>query len=183
MYSKAICKVTCYLLWISLGVFLLSGCGLFGAWQLGEREKLPLPLEISLGASESVNPNIEGRSSPVVVRLFELSNDARFMAADYFELMRQDGALLGEELLTSEEFILLPGEVRLVRKRAADNSKFLGVIAGYRDLTSSTWRAIASLPEPYLAGRMWTNSVSPTKRLYVLLGEQGVAIYEEQPKQ
>jgi type VI secretion system protein VasD len=161
---------------------LLSGCGLFGALKPGERESLPVPLEISLGAAESVNPNIEGRPSPIVVRLFELSNDTRFMGADYFELMGQDGAPLGDELLVSEEFILLPGEVRMVRKHAAPNSKFLGVVAGYRDLTRSVWRAITPLPEPYLAGRMWSNSVSPTKRLYVVLGGQGAAIYEEQPK-
>jgi type VI secretion system protein VasD len=151
--------------------------------KLEERQELPVPLEITLGASEGVNPNIEGRPSPIVVRLFELSSDTRFMAADYFELMGQDGAPLGEEMLVSEEYILLPGEVRIVRKRAADNSRFLGIAAGYRDLTGSVWRAIAPLPEPYLAGRVWSNSVSPLKRLYVVLGERGAAIYEELPKQ
>ncbi|MDR1227700.1 MAG: type VI secretion system lipoprotein TssJ [Azoarcus sp.] len=181
MHSKVGRAIAYHFLCILTGAFL-SGCGLFGTLKLEEREKLPVPLEISLGAAESVNPNIEGRPSPVVVRLFELSNDTRFLAADYFELMGQDGTPLGDELLASEEFILLPGEIRLVRKRAADNSKFLGVAAGYRDLTGSAWRAIVPVPEPYLAGRAWSNSVSPTKRLYVVLGEQGVAIYEEQPK-
>ncbi|MDR0702302.1 MAG: type VI secretion system lipoprotein TssJ [Azoarcus sp.] len=182
MYSKAVRAAACYFLCIFAGV-ALSGCGLFGSLKLEERESLPVPLEISLGAAEGVNPNIEGRPSPIVVRLFELSNDTRFMGADYFELMGQNDTPLGDELLVSEEFILLPGEVRMVRKRAAANSKFLGIIAGYRDLTGSTWRAVASLPEPYLAGRVWSSSVSPTKRLYVVLGEQGVAIYEEQPRQ
>ncbi|MDR1462981.1 MAG: type VI secretion system lipoprotein TssJ [Azoarcus sp.] len=183
MHSRAGRTVVYYYFLCILTGALLSGCGLFGTLKLDEREKLPLPLEISLGAAERVNPNVEGRPSPIVVRTFELSNDTRFLAADYFELMGQDGAPLGDELLVSEEFILLPGEVRMVRKRAEANSKFLGIVAGYRDLNGSVWRAIAALPEPYLAGRVWSNSVSPTKRFYVILGEKGAAIYEEQPKQ
>jgi type VI secretion system protein VasD len=162
---------------------ILSGCGLFGALKPEERQELPVPLEITLGAAERVNPNFEGRPSPIVVRVFELANDTRFLSADYFELMGQDGTPLGDEMLVSEEYILLPGEVRVVRKRAAANSRFLGIVAGYRDLAGSAWRAIAPLPAPYLAGRVWTNSVSPTKRLYVVLGEGGATIYEEQPGQ
>jgi type VI secretion system protein VasD len=160
----------------------LSGCGLFGTLKPEARPELPVPLEITLGAAERVNPTEAGRPSPIKVKMFELSNDARFLSADYFELMGQDGAPLGEDVLVSEEFILLPGEVRVVRKRAESNSKFLGIVAGYRDLSGSAWRTIAPLPEPYLAGRLWTNNVSPTKRLYVTLGERGVTIYEEQPK-
>jgi hypothetical protein len=30
-----------------------------------------------------------------------------------------------------------------------------------------------------LAGRVWSNAESPTKRLYVVLGECGVTIYEK----
>jgi type VI secretion system protein VasD len=170
-------------LFIILTGAILTGCGLSGAWKPGERQELPVPLEITLGAAERVNPNIEGRPSPIVVRVFELANDKRFLSADYFELMGQDGTPLGEEMLVSEEYILLPGEVRVVRKRAAANSRFLGIVAGYRDLVGSTWRAIAPLPAPYLAGRIWTHLVSPTKRLYVVLGEGGATIFEEQPVQ
>jgi type VI secretion system protein VasD len=159
----------------------LPGCALLDIFRPVERPELPVPLEITMGAAERVNPTAAGRPSPIVVRLFELSNDAQFLSADYFVLMGQGGVPLGEEMLTNDEYNLLPGETRMVRRRAALNSRFLGVVAGYRDLTGSTWRAVAPLPAPYLAGRVWSNSESPTKRLYVVLGERGVAIYEEQP--
>ncbi len=157
---------------------LLSGCSIFGAFKQEERKELPVPLEITLGAVERVNPTEDGRPSPIVVRVFELSNSAKFSSADYFALMEQGGGALGEEMINSEEYILIPGEVRVVRKRAAPNSRFLGVVAGYRDLSSSNWRAAAPLPAPYLAGRIWSRSVSPTKRLYVVLGERGVTVRE-----
>jgi len=153
-----------------------SGCGLFKAKE--EREKLPVPLEITLGALENVNPTATGRASPVVVRVFELANESRFQAADYFELTEGKVSLEGD-VLSSEEHTLLPGEVRVIRKRAALESNFLGIVAGYRDLSGSTWRAVVPLPAPYLAGRLWTKSVSPTKRLSVVLGKSGIVIQEE----
>ena len=184
MYSKVGHIVTGYFLIIFAGAILfLSGCGLSGALKPEERQGLAVPLEITLGAAERVNLNTEGRPSPIVVRVFELANDTRFLSADYFELMGQDGTPLGEEMLVSEEYILLAGEIRVVRKHAAANSRFLGIVAGYRDLASSAWRAIVPLPAPHFAGRVWTHSVSPTKRLYVMLGEGGATIYEEQPEQ
>jgi type VI secretion system protein VasD len=169
-----------YFLCIFSGIFL-SGCGLLGALKFDEGETPSLPLEIGLSATEGVNPDIEGQPSPIAVRLFELSNDTRFLAADYFELMGQDGAPLGDELLVSEQLILMPGEVQMIRKRIKANSKFLGIAASYRDLNSSAWRVVAALPETYFAGGAQSDSVPPIKRLYVVLDEKGAAIYEKQP--
>jgi len=162
-----------------VGVFAglaLSGC-LGGL--TAEREKLPVPLEITLAAMQDVNPAASGRPSPVVVRIFELANESRFQTVDYFALMGQGPVTLEGDVLSTEEYTLLPGEVRIVRKRATLQSKFLGVVAGYRDLGSSAWRAITPLPEPYLAGRLWSSSESPTKKLTVVLGKSGVTIRDE----
>jgi type VI secretion system protein VasD len=166
----------------AISVFLalvLSGCGAVGSLRLDERKELPVPLEITLAAEERVNLATGGRPSPIVVRLFELSHESQFLSADYFALMGQDGVPLGGEMLASEEHVLLPGEVKMVRKRAMPKTRFLGVVAGYRDLSSSTWRAITPIPEPYLEGRVWTKTVSPTKFLFVVMGERGVTIQEK----
>jgi len=167
-----------YLLCMFAGL-ILSGCSLL---KPEERQELPVPLEINLGATENVNPNVKGRPSPVAVKVFELAADTKFMAADYFQLMDQGAEALGDESLSAEEFMLLPGETRIVRKRADLKSRFLGVVAGYSDPAGSNWRAIVALPAPYLAGRLWTASVSPTKKLWVSLGKSSVTIFEEQPR-
>ncbi|MCL2645350.1 MAG: type VI secretion system lipoprotein TssJ [Betaproteobacteria bacterium] len=164
-----------------VGVICFFVISLFGCSFLkpDKREELPVPLEITLGASERVNPSVSGRPSPIAVRLFELTKDTKFSAAGYFELMAEDGkAALGEEMLTSEEFVLLPGEVRVIRKRAASDSRFLGIVAGYRDLSGSTWRAVEPLPAPHLEGRLWSSKASPTKHLYVVIGERSVTVRE-----
>jgi len=71
-WTKAVCLV----------VVFLSGCSLF---KPSERKELPVPVEITLGAAEHVNPSIQGRPSPIVVRVFELSNETKFAAASYFD--------------------------------------------------------------------------------------------------
>lgn len=180
MYSKAGRFVPLYFCVIFCGL-LLSGC-VSGVLKPEERAEIPVPLEVTLQATEGVNPTARGRASPIVVRMFELENDAKFMAADYFELMGQDGASSRVDVIASADFILLPGEVRAVQKRAALNSRFLGIVAGYRDLTGSVWRAITPLPAPHLAGRVWTSSI-PVKRLWVRLSERGATISEEAPNQ
>jgi len=156
----------------------LVGCG-GPKLKAGEREQLPIPMEITVGAQADVNPAADGRPSPVFVRVFELANDSRFQSADYSELIRQDSVTLEGDVLSSEERSLIPGEGWVVRKRASLQTKFLGVAAGYRD-TNSIWRAVTPMPEPYLAGRLWTKSVSPTMRLYVRLDGSGVTLFREE---
>lgn len=180
MYLE-VCHTGARYLFYIFAAWVFSGCGLTGVLKPEERQQLPVPLEITIGAAEDVNPNVNGRPSPIVVKVFELASDARFLAADYFQLRGQAAEVLGEDLLSAEEYMLVPGEIQLVHKRADLNSRFLGIYAAYGNRTGGTWRAIAALPAPYLAGRLWTRSVSPTKYLYVLLGKSGATIYEERP--
>jgi len=53
------------------------------------------------------------------------------------------------------------------------------VVAGYRDLSNSNWRAMETIPAPYLEGRFWSSKESPTRRLYIVLGEHGVTIRDK----
>ena len=143
-----------------------------------ERQKLPIPMEITVSAQVDVNPAADGRPSPVFVRVFELANDSRFLSADYSELIKQEVVTLEGDVISSEGRSLIPGEGWFVRKNASFQTRFVGVAAGYRD-TGRIWRAVTPMPEPYLAGRLWTKSVSPTMRLYVRLDSGGVTLLRE----
>ncbi len=159
-------------------VGLVACCLLLAGCLGGVRQELPVPLEVTISAHEQVNPTEAGRPSPIVVRVFELSNSAEFLAADFFSLQDGGAALSGKDVVGSEEYILVPGEVRVVRKRAALETRFLGVVAGYRDLEGSVWRAVVPLPSPHYAGRIWAGSLSPERRLHVGVGERAVSIQE-----
>lgn len=158
------------------GCSLLGGVGL-GSWS-GPRQELPVPLEITLMVAKGANPAVDGRPSPVVLTIFELSGISAFQTVDFFTLQQTDGSSLAGEFVAAEQHILLPGEVKVIRRKADLRSRFIGVTAGFRDLENSTWRASAALPPPYLAGRAITSGSSPQKKLYVLVTENSVRVRE-----
>lgn len=151
---------------------LLIGCA------TTTRPELPVPVEIAIAASERLNPTEQGRPSPVVVRIYELSAPTWFQAADFFELIGMQEAAKNEEVLDVQEFVAIPGEVRVVRKRANLATRVIGVVAGYRDMDSGAWRASAELPSPHQAGRLWSGSLSPERRYQIIIGERSVDIRE-----
>lgn len=55
-------------------------------------------------------------------------------------LYQADQSTLGQELIAREEMTLLPGETKPYSRTLAPQTRFLGVLAIYRDLERSTWR-------------------------------------------
>lgn len=100
------------------------------------------------GAADQ-NPDINGRASPLVVRVYELKGSTAFGSADYFTLAEREQEALGGSLLYRESFVVRPGETRRwTRSFAGGQGRALGVLASYRDLERSVWRAHVELPAP-----------------------------------
>ena len=57
-------------------------------------------------------------------------------------LYQRDKAELGADLLGKEEFVLAPGESKTFAKTLAPDTRFLGVLAAYRDVEHAKWRSI-----------------------------------------
>ena len=68
----------------------------------------PTIIQVSLDAQANVNPDTRGRPSPVVVRFYELKTPANFNAADFFCLFERDKETLAADMLTRDEFQLMP---------------------------------------------------------------------------
>lgn len=102
-------------------------------------------LNLKLTASDQLNPDINGRPSPIVVRLFELKQPVAFENADFFSLYGGAKQFLAQDLVASEELELRPGEVTEMKLRLAEGSRYVGVLAAYRDLPESKWRDTVSL--------------------------------------
>jgi type VI secretion system protein VasD len=105
----------------------------------------PSKLSIQIAASGSVNPDVNQRPSPVVVRLYELKSAARFDSADFLSLYEKDQAVLGADIVVREEFVLRPGERKAIDKPLAADTKFIGVVAAYRELERARWRGMVAL--------------------------------------
>jgi type VI secretion system protein VasD len=111
-----------------LTISLISGCSSVSS------------VKASMSADKGVNPDINGRPSPIVARLYELKSLSVFNNADFFNLFEQDVALLGDELLVRDELHFQPGESKLLERELQPNTRYLGIIGAYRDIENATWR-------------------------------------------
>jgi type VI secretion system protein VasD len=104
----------------------------------------PKPAQISgnISASADVNPSVSKRPSPLLVRVYELKSATAFNSADFVSLFQRDQTELGADLLAREEIMLRPGESRPLAKTLAPDTRFVGVLAAFRDLERSKWRSV-----------------------------------------
>jgi type VI secretion system protein VasD len=110
----------------------------------------PSSLSITINVSGNANPDIRGRPSPVVVRLYELRTTTNFESADFFSLNDKDQATLGGDIVNRDEFFMQPGQSHTILRKAGPTSRGIGVFAAYRDLERSKWRAVATIPAPMI---------------------------------
>lgn len=106
----------------------------------------PAIVKISLQAQPTVNPDSRGRPSPVVVKFYALKSGATFESADFFSIFDNEQKTLGADLLDSEVFQLRPGEKLEIDKPLQPNVRYLAVVAAFRDLEHSQWRATLTIP-------------------------------------
>ncbi|AET93658.1 hypothetical protein BYI23_D001480 (plasmid) [Burkholderia sp. YI23] len=106
----------------------------------------PTIVRIDVSALNKVNPDHSGRPSPVLVRVYELKATAAFDSADFFTLYGKDQATLGADLNAKNEFLLKPGEKQSIEQAAQPGTKFVAVVAAYRDIEHARWRAAVPVP-------------------------------------
>jgi len=72
-----------------------------------------------------------------------------FQNADFFALYDNEIATLGQNLVTTpaEEFELQPGKSLQYKTELDLATKYLGVVAAFRDLENARWRALTKLPD------------------------------------
>lgn len=102
----------------------------------------PAVLELSLNAGRDQNPGPDGQPSPVAVRLYQLKASAAFERADWYALTERERMTLGEDAVSVEEFVLLPGETTNMTRPLKSGVQFIGVAAGLRDIDHASWRSV-----------------------------------------
>jgi type VI secretion system protein VasD len=109
---------------------------------------MPTPVTGSIQGASELNPSVTQRPSPLLLRVYELKSPTAFNQADFMALYQADQATLGADLVAREEFMLAPGEIRPYRKTLAPETRFIGVVAAYRNLEQATWRTIVPVIRP-----------------------------------
>jgi type VI secretion system protein VasD len=131
---------------VSLGIALLPG--LMGCAGKPPKDEPPPPapmLKIDVAATATVNSTASVGSLPIVVRVYELRSAGAFRGADFFSLYDQEAAVLGDDLIASEEMTLAPGQQHQISKPLNSEAQYIGVIAAYRDIDRAQWREVVPL--------------------------------------
>lgn len=99
-------------------------------------------LDLTLVASDQVNPDLHGRPSPVVIHLLELRHPVAFENADFFSLYGRAEQSLPKDWVSSEELEMRPGQRLTLKLSVSPQSRYVGVLAAYRDLPHVQWRLV-----------------------------------------
>jgi type VI secretion system protein VasD len=105
------------------------------------------PIPVNLTAADGVNPDSEGRPSPIVTRVYQLSSRDKFALADPIQLIEHDQATLGSDEIGRDEVVLQPGDKHLLTLPRTDNLHFIGIVAAYQAIDQADWREVVSVPE------------------------------------
>ena len=101
-------------------------------------------VELTVVGGPALNPNAQGRPSPVVVRIFDLAATGAFEAAK-FETLFEHSDSLKRDLLAQEEFVLRPGDIQERNRDLKANVYALGVAAAFRDMDHAVWQLTVPL--------------------------------------
>jgi type VI secretion system protein VasD len=123
-------------------------------------------LEGDLVASEMVNPNRDGRASPVTVVIFHLKGADAFLSKDFFNLYNADSGALASDLIHRSDVQIQPGQTLPIPSEFDPETTHIGVLAAFRDIDNSEWRAIVALPEKGLKEKL--NPFSKQKLIVTL---------------
>ena len=100
------------------------------------------PLDMQISATADVNPDMQGRPSPVILHIMELSSTEQFNRLDYMGLTQPSGAGLGADLLGKKQMILQPGDAKALPMDLNPQTTAIGLVAGYRDIDNAAWRKV-----------------------------------------
>lgn len=127
-------------------VMLLLGCA-------GGAPK-PISTDATLTAGDDVNPNAQGRPSPVMVRIFPLAADEAFRSAGIVNLQGDEPTILAGDLTGAVIARLVrPGQRLELDLEYGAETVFLGVVAEFID-PAAEWRAVVEVPEQGLLAKV-----------------------------
>ena len=129
---------------LTLGV-LLGLVFILVAPVFGETARRQTTLELTIVGGAGLNPNAQGRASPVEVRIFDLSATQAFQAAPFDALLDHAGESLKKDISAQEELVLRPGAIEERSRSLSATTVAIGIAAGFRELEHGTWHLAVAL--------------------------------------
>ncbi len=111
--------------WLCVSLILVSGCG-------------SAPPVVSIQGASDLNAG----GNAANVRVYQLSNNTNFLNTSIEAFWRSDEEAIGDELLSSESFLLYPNSVEEFELEVDENARYIGVAVDLRQPDRERWRAV-----------------------------------------
>ena len=108
----------------------------------------PEPVRVSIRAAGRLNPSESGESLATTVRLYQLKDVSKLQAASMEQILDNDRAVLGDDLVSVKEVTLYPGEAATTALSRREGAPFLALVAFFRQPSGSAWRVASRLAAP-----------------------------------
>lgn len=118
-------------------------------------------ITMEVASQPNVNPDSSGRPSPIIVKMYEMRSDMAFRQGDFQMLFMEPMKVLGANLVAMDELLFVPGEARTVEYAPMPETRYVGVLAGFRQMERAKLRAVLPVdPEKKNLIRLELNDTS-----------------------
>ncbi|MDR2573370.1 MAG: type VI secretion system lipoprotein TssJ [Desulfovibrio sp.] len=118
--------------YVTVLILCLAGCG-------------APQLSLKVASLPNVNPDNSERPSPVLLKVYELRQNIAFTQGDFQSLFEHPVQTLGADLIAADEMVFIPGEARNVIYHPTLSTRYVGILAGFRQMERAKWRFIRPL--------------------------------------
>lgn len=119
---------------------------------------LDTDLKLRFVVDESVNPDDNKVSSPLIVRMYELKSTKAFENANFIDLYERDSEVLGKTMITEQSLkAIQPSEDRTANFVLSKGTKYIGLYAEFLQYEDAKYKVIIPVAE--------TNVVSSTAKV------------------
>jgi type VI secretion system protein VasD len=106
-----------------------------------------LPLEIFLEARSRLNPNDQGQSTPVEVRVFFLKDRQVFDQLDFETVWQRGEKAVGSDLVNSVYITVYPGKLKIYPIKVSTTVGYVAMVAVFRAPSGRSWQRVVDIRE------------------------------------
>lgn len=114
-------------------------------------------------------PDMVSGSTPIAFKVVQLRDDSLLLSADYQSIQDDLKGSLGQNYVSHEDYVLVPGQFKFVDFIDIDpKTRFIAIIADYNDIENATWKVVTKV-----------DSKGSKYPLYVQLRKSDIVIRKE----
>tara|TARA_R110000868_G_scaffold10639_5_gene51697 strand:+ start:7367 stop:7822 length:456 start_codon:yes stop_codon:yes gene_type:complete len=110
-------------------------------------------IDLNVDADNTVNPDMNNQSLPVLVKVYQLRDDKAFKQASFDGLWKNYQQTLGKSLVSEKNITAMPNATKTISINYNEDAKYIGFVAVFRERNGDTWKAVLPIPGVAVFGR------------------------------